>query len=107
MENKTKNSNASSSLNKWIDNNTGLYGTPLSYHERIEDCIRARGEQFAPRKKRFIYNFYYEQDSDGTSQWMFVGEHEVDNQEELWEIEKKLEKKYKANIKFNKTKTLW
>lgn len=90
-------------ISEWIDNNTGLYGKPLSYQERIEDCQRARGEQFQPKRKRFVYKFYYEQDD----RWTSIGEHEVNDQEELWETAKKFEKKYKAAVRFDKVKSLW
>lgn len=100
--------NSNSALNNWLDNNTGMYGRPLSYQERIEDCQRARGEQMAPHRKRFVYKFYYNQECDeGSGAWTYIGEFEVDNQEELWELDDQLRKKYRSDTKYNKIKTLW
>lgn len=94
-------------INKWLDENTGLFGQPLSYQERIEDCRAARGEQCSPRQKRMVYKFYYQQEGEGGDSWMYIGEHDVDNQEELWELESALGKKYKSKVKFNKVSTRW
>lgn len=94
------------SINEWLDNNTAMFGPPPSYQERIEDCILARGEQVVPRVKRFVYSFYYEQEQE-SSGWMHIGDYDVDNQEELWELDSKFAKKYKSAIKYNKIKSYW
>ncbi len=94
-------------INVWLDNNTGLFGEPLSYQERIDDCIIARGEQMQSRPKRFSYNFYYQQECEGNSSWTYIGNYDVDNQEELWELEKKVSTKYTTNIKYEKVKSRW
>jgi hypothetical protein len=95
------------SINQWLDENTAMFGQPLSYQERIEDCILARGEQIQPRTKRFIYSFYHQQEQESSNGWMHIGDYEVDNQEELWELDEKFSKKYKSAIKYNKIKSYW
>jgi hypothetical protein len=103
---------ASDKFNEWIDNNTGIFGTPTPWHDRALLDEEARQEQidFVCEKKRYIYRFWYEQPrqtDDHITKPMSLGTKEVNNREELYDLVVQLEKQYNGKIIYEFERSRW
>ena len=97
-------------IDAWIENNTGMHGEPVPYHQRktkdedFEDQLN-----YVQQRKRFVYEAWYLQSEVDkyAEEWMSIGKHEVNNQDELFELIEKLENKYKSCVRTNLVKRNW
>jgi len=102
--------NAHDPINAFLEKHTDMFGQAPSYAERIAYQREAFAEQVDKiiKHKRFVYKFYYAQKgSDDREEWMAIGEHDVEDQYELWDLAKKFKAKYNSEIKYNKIKANW
>ena len=97
-------------IEAWIKNNTGMHGRPTPYYER-----KSKSDEFEEqlehieKRKRLVYNVWYLQLKDGkfSEEWMSIGEREVDDQDELFDLIERLEKKYGSSIRTSLVKKNW
>ena len=98
-------------LDVWLENNTGKYGIPTPYNERAIQSRDAFDQQVQAIsvRKRYVYQMWcLQQDDNGyQEEWMSIGEHEVNNKEELNNLRIKLENKYKTDIRMDLVKSNW
>jgi hypothetical protein len=93
---------AAAKLDRWLRENTGLYGDPTPYDNRGTLDEQARNEQIESvcRTKRFVYQLWVEQKdrTTGVRSAMSLGEHEVNSKDELLDLENKLEDQYSGPV---------
>jgi len=97
-------------IDAWIENNTGMHGEPVPYHQR-----KTKDEDFEEQlrsvqsKKRFVYDVWYLQSEVDKflEEWMSIGQYEVNDQDELFDLITKLENKYQARVRTSLVKRNW
>jgi len=102
--------NAHDPINAFLEKHIDMFSQAPSYAEKVSIQREAFAEQVDKiiKRKRFVYKFYYAQKGqEDREEWMPIGEYDVEDKYELWDLEKKLAAKYNSQIKFNKIKANW
>jgi hypothetical protein len=102
-------SNGYDPIDNWLSKNTGMFGETPSY----EQLCHERAIEFAEQvdkvsfQKRFIYKVWYEVTFEDRQRWQYIGEHDVNDKEELQTLIEKLERKHSAQVKTELYRSKW